>query len=194
MNGDPPPLKRLLNPKIIFFILGVVILVELFFALRMLQRPSPPPPAEPKPISGASITLLASKKDYSVGEIAPVSVSLFTGGRPTDGTDLVVKFDTSLLEATSGSVIRGRIYPEYPLVDVNPATGIITVSGITSIRQSNFNGQGIFATINFRVVKPGRTTVSVDFEKGKTADSNVVETSSASDILEKVTNLDLMIR
>ncbi|MBI2593459.1 hypothetical protein HYW44_02345, partial [Candidatus Daviesbacteria bacterium] len=57
----------------------------------------------------------------------------------------------------------------------------------------SFTGEGNFATIYFTALKDGRTTVSVDFEKGQTADSNVVLTGSTQDILGSAKNADIVI-
>ncbi len=189
-------LKNFLRgPKLIFVILIVIILVEVILAVRYLKQSPPPPPLPTvKPISGARIILATPKKEYKVGETIPVSVRISTGGHPTDGTDLVLKFDQRMVEASNSGLLRGKVYAEYPMMAVDSKNGLIRISGIASGRQSNFNGVGVFAVLNLKAKQPGRTTLTVDFAKSKTNDSTILETKTAKDLLEGVTNLDLVIQ
>ena len=98
------------GPKLIFVILAVIILVEVVLAVRYLKQSAPPPPPKLQPISGGRIVLIADKKDYKVGEVIVVSVRVSTGGQTTDGTDLILRFDPKVLEASNASVTQGRIY------------------------------------------------------------------------------------
>lgn len=183
------------GPKLIFVFLAVIILIEVVLAVRYLSQKTPPPPPKLQPISGGRIVLIADKKDYKAGENIVVSVRLSTGGQPTDGTDLVLRFDPKVLETSNAAVTQGRIYSEYPMKSVDSIEGLIRISGISSIRKkSGFNGVGIFATINFKAVGSGKTTLRIDFTPDLTSDSNVLGTKNAKDILEEVFNLDLEIK
>lgn len=182
------------NPKIIYLILGVVILVEVFFGLKVLTRSTPPPPAKLQPLSGAEIILVSPKKEYKVGDNIPVSVRVSTGGHPSDGTDLILRYDPTLVEATISALRRGRIYPEYPVTEVDSKSGVIRMSGIASTSVGGFNGVGVFATLNLKAKQAGKTTLMVDFKKGETTDTNVVEAKTATDLLEEVSDLELTIK
>lgn len=183
------------GPKIIFAILGIVLIVELIFALRVLTAPTPPPP-QPRKIeitkTGGKIALFSAKKSYTVKETIPVSVVIGTGGHTIDGVDLIVRFDPKMLEATQGGLIKGKILSEYPLVSLDANKGLISISGISTLK-TGFIGTGQFASIVFKPKSTGKTSVSIDFKKDSTTDSNLVEAATSKDILEVVDNLELNI-
>lgn len=188
-------------PKIVFAVLGLIVLVELIFAFRTLVLPAPPlsPPAaktDIKPISqktAAKISLNTSQTVFKVKEVIPVSVMIDTGGRGVNGVDLIVQYDPKMLEATPGGLIKGKIFDEYPLLSVDSNKGVISISGISNIR-SNFTGKGQFALLNFKAKLPGKTPLVINFRKGSTTASNLVEASTAKNILDEVNNLDLRIQ
>src|SRR5947208_953561 len=93
-------IKKFLNPKLIFVVLGVVILVEGFFVVKNLRQAAPPPPQKISPVEDGKITLVARKKVYKVGEVVPVAVRVSTGGHPVDGVDVILKYNNKVLEAT----------------------------------------------------------------------------------------------
>lgn len=189
------PKKIFTVPRIVFAILGMILLGEVIYAIRVLTSPIPAPPPRnisiQKPVGKISLT--APKISFSTKDVVPVSVMVDTGGQTVDGVDLIVHFDPKILEATSGGIIQGRIFDEYPAVSVDSKTGLIAISGIASL-ESSFKGVGTFAIINLRAKKPGVTSLMIDFEKGSTVDSNVVETGTSKDILEVVDNLELDIK
>ncbi len=192
---DNEPIKRIFRPKLIFIVLGVIIAVEVIFAVRTLTKPLPPPPAKLQPISGGKIVLLSPGKSYKVGDSVFVTIRVATGGRATNGTDLVLNYDPKILEAsTSGAIRPGKIYSDYPILTVDPKTGTIRISGTTSAGSKAFNGIGVFATLNLKAISAGDTTLKVDFQKDSTTDSNVVESSTTKDILEEVFNLEVNVQ
>lgn len=181
--------------KIVFAILGLIILAEVIYAVRTLTLPTPPPPAPKASVqsTAAKISLSAAKENFVVGEAVPVLVMIDTGGSKVSGADLIVSFDPKLLEATSGGVIAGTIFDEYPLKSVDKAKGIIAISGISSLGNS-FIGRGLFATLNLRAKEAGVTSLGIDFTKGQTSESNLVENTTSEDILKSVDNLKINIQ
>lgn len=186
------------SPKIIFAILGIVVLIEVIYAARVLTSPTPPPPptggskTSTQPSAG-KISLITPKTNYQVAEEVPVSVMIDTGSHTIDGVDLIVRFDPKILEATSGGLIKGTIMSEYPLMSLDAQAGLIAISGISSLGNS-FSGTGQFATLNLRAKAPGTTSLTIDFNKGSTTDSNLVVTATSEDILGSVSNVNLEIR
>lgn len=180
--------------RIIYPILGVVVIVELILGLKTLLVPLPKfTSISLQPITGASIFLSADKPNIKLGETVPVKVRIWTGGRVTSGTDLVLRFDPKILEASSTAFVRGKIYTDYPLISVDSKNGVIRVSGIASTAKQTFSGVGEFGMINFKARAAGQTTLAVDFKKGQTDDSNVISIKTNEDVLEKVKDLKLTI-
>ena len=187
------------GPKIIFTILGIILLVEFVYAVKVLTSPAPvaptPPPASKNTVllSGGKISLGVPKTSFAFNEVISVNVMVESGGHDLDGVDLIIRYDPKILEATSGGIIKGKIFDEYPLKSVDSKKGLIAISGISSLK-SSFKGTGLFATMNLKAKAPGITALTVDFATGSTSDSNLVEAGSARDILEAVNNLELTVR
>lgn len=188
-------------PKAIFLILGIILLIELIYAVRVLIIPVP----TPRPVNSAvnqvvtqhkagRISLVASKKIYRVNEVVPVSVLVNTGGSMLDGVDLIVHFNPKILQATPAGLVKGKILDDYPTLAVDSNKGLISISGISNVK-NGYEGTGLFALINLRAKAPGATSLTIDFQgKAVTTDSNLVESTTSKDILEQVDNLELNVQ
>ncbi len=122
-----------------------------------------------------------------------MAVLVDTGSYSVSGIDLIVHFDPKVLEAASGSLVKGKILDEYPYLSVDSKKGLISISGISSSK-NNFTGTGQFALINFKSKLPGKTSLSIDFKPGSTTASNLVDVATSKNILEQVNNLELNIQ
>lgn len=196
--SQPEKSKKFSAVKIIFLILGVIIVGELIYAGRMLIFPTKSSPAllplvkAPARKTAGIISLTTPKATVNVKDIVPVAVVIDTGGHLIGGADLVINFDPKFLEVNTNNLIKGKIFDEYPLLSVNK--GIIAISGINNSKNV-FTGKDQFAVINFTAKQPGNTIVTVEFKsKGVTTDSNLVEVETSKDILEKVESLKLNIQ
>jgi len=190
--------KKILNPKIIFIILGMIVLAEVVYAVRVLTLPvsTSPPPARKVTAqkTAGSISLNASKTNLKVNETVAVSVMVDTGGHTVNGIDLVVSFDPKVLEITQTGLIKGKIFDEYPLLSADAKKGLISILGISS-SNTGFKGNGEFAIINIKAKTAGKASLLIDFKgKGDTRDSNLVETNGSEDILERVNSLELIVQ
>ncbi len=139
------------------------------------------------------IVLVSDKKEYKVGDGVIVAVGVSTGGKKTDGTDVIIHYDNKLLTASSSGLLNGNIYPEYPIASIDQKSGTIKVSGTASVNQT-FAGEGLLTTVLMTTVKPGQAKITVDYTPGSTIDSNIVESTSSKDVLEEVNNLTLSIK
>ncbi len=191
--------KKFSGPKIIFAILGIIILAELIYAAKVLTTPISTPPLpvrkiEAQQLTGGKISLSIPKNSFTVNETMPVSVVVDTGGHEIDGVDLVVHFDPKILTVATTGLVKGKIFDEYPLQSVDVNKGLINISGVNSAK-TGFKGSGQFAVINLKAKLVGQTTLTIDFvKKGATTDSNLVEMGTSKDILETVSNLELSVQ
>jgi hypothetical protein len=203
-EGAPSSIKKLFKPKVIFSALALVVIVELFLAYQSFNQPkdlqnktallgSQIKPYEIEDLVEGKIKLSAEKKEFKLNENVPVSILVSTGGHPTDGTDVILTYDRNILEASPAAVINGNTYQEFPIKDVDNQKGIIRISGLSVISKEEFSGLGILATINFKAKKVGTASVKVSFIKDETADSNIIESRYARDILSSVEGVDLVI-
>jgi len=115
-----------------------------------------------------------------------------SGTNNSNAADAIILFDPSKIEildslpAIAGTQIKpGVAYEVYPSAGnlVDQTNGIIRLSGVSL--SSNFNGEDIFGTIQFRS-KPGATngTFTIRFDGlGATLDSNIAETNTSTDVL-----------
>lgn len=180
-------------PKIIFAILGIIIIFEVIMGIRALTSSSIQKPPKIQPIGSGQIVVDSKNNAYKMGESIPVTIRITTGGKSSDSTDLILHYDPSLLEVDKSQITPGNIYQDYPVVDVDSETGILRISGITPPDKDGFNGIGELAAINFTAKKNGQAKLEVEFENGSTTDSNIVETGEPRDILTGVHNLTLNI-
>lgn len=185
--------------KIIVVVLVLAVIAELVFGGLTLFSPSTTRnisiiPPKINSLQDATLSLVPDKTSYKKGDLVVIDVKLFTGGYTTDSTDLVIKYDPKFLEADAKTfAVQGQIYPEYPALQVDKIAGLIGISGITVPGGNGFSGVGTFAKLNFTALQDGQTQVVIDFESGKTADSNVVLSGSSKDILGSVSSADIVI-
>ncbi len=184
----------LMGKKIIFGILGLIVIAEILWVGKMIyyaqNTNTAPPPALIKSAS-TEITLTSSKNEIKVGEEFNVDINILSSAT-TDGVDLIISFDPALLSITDTvkPVTTGTIYVDYPFNAME--NGKITVSGISSAT-SGIIPNGLFGSIAFQAKAVGLAKIAVDFTPNNTKDSNIIESETGQDILEKVTNLELNI-
>ncbi len=198
----PPTPKWWQTKKLGFLLVGLIILGEVVWSVYTLATPAKP--AQNKPIAqtktnsetkSASSISLVGPSSAKVDQEFKVDVKIDTQGALADGIDLVVKYDPNLLEVVDSQtpMVINKIFSNYPANTVDSQAGIINVSATSSPGDPSFSGQSVLGSVSFRAKKAGIAAVSLEFTKGSTTDSNVVETTSGNDILEKVNNLDVAI-
>ena len=199
--------KRSFNLKYLFILLGVVVIVEIVIGARtLLQRSSntavpvnqtssvnQTATLDSSSVINAMLTLETTKTEFKVGEEVPVSIKIDTGGQVADGVDLVLKYDPKLLQADNSSIVKGTLFPDYPVTKIEPE-GTVQITAITSLVGKGYSGIGNFATINFKALSKGKAQVKVEFTKGATTDSNIVGAEVPDDMLSEVKDLEVIIR
>ncbi len=186
--------------KILVAVMVLAILGETVWAIMTLTKTNAPaatgtaalntPRASvvANPVGTANLSF-QSEPQVVVGKTLEVSINLTTS-EPTDGTDVIVKYDPALLQAQT--VTPGTIYDAYPAQKIDSKTGTITLSAIAT-GATGFSGNGAFAKVTFKALKAGSTTLSLDYQDGSTTESNVMSTDTGKDILNKVDSLKLTI-
>jgi hypothetical protein len=186
---------------IIFIVL--IIIIQIIWAYKTLspsginltkaQPTIAVSPAQEKSLN--IISLISPKIEYKVGEKIPVTINI-TSDKATAGTDLIIKYDPNLLTIVQSDtkipVAVGTLFGEYPVNKVDEGLGLITVSGITS-QLAGVMPKGAFGTIVFQGKAAGNPKIFLEFTKNSTNDTNLIENKTATDILDKVNNLDLKI-
>ena len=143
---------------------------------------------------GAVLSLNPSQKIWRVGEEFEVRLDLKTNDLKTSGVDVILRYDPDFFEvidadnnSQNGIQIRpGLLFPQYPVNEVDTAKGRIGFSA-AALPPQTFSGEGALAYIKLKALKPGTTLLKIEFSKGASSDSNVVEAGSrGNDILDKV--------
>lgn len=195
--------KRLFTNKKLLIIVGVVLAAELAWAGYTLTRPVPPanfkattPPIQETGLNVTTASLsLNGPTSVIVGQSFDVDIMLEVPIE-TDAADVIFNYDPALLEVVTfgtGAATTGTLYPNYPVNSVDSTLGRIVLAGATDPGAKAFTGQGTFATVTFKAKAKGQTTLTFEYTKGSTTDSNVVDSKQGRDILDKVTNLVLSI-
>ncbi len=174
--------------KVLFIVIGLLIVGEIAWAAYTLTRPLPSAPegatvskqtVAASPIASASL-FFQGPASATVGATIKVDVML-DSSEPTDGTDALIKYDPTVLSAQTPTT--GSIYQEYPAKSVDAQKGIIALSGLTSQSATGFAGKGVLGTLTFKTLKAGQTTISIDYTQGATTESNVIGSTMSKDIL-----------
>lgn len=181
-----------LLPRLVFLVLALVVVIEIIVGVRSLRSVQSSKLAVVARSTG-TMMLISEGKNYHVGDLIKVNVQLKTGNHNIVGVDALIHFDKSRLEASDSGVVVGSILDSYPVHRVSQDKGLIEISGIASNESLSFNGTGIFATINLKATQKGITTVSIEFDKGKTNNSNLVDKDSNLNILNQVGSVNLNI-
>ncbi len=126
-------------PKIIFLILGVVIVVEVIFAgYSLMQKPSvsPIPSNTILPLSLGKFNFELQTNQVEVEETLPINLVIDTGGYTIASASVAVKFDPEYFEGTaSGYINVNKTYPD------------------------GFNGIDTFTSLNLKAKKAGSTVI-----------------------------------
>jgi len=123
-----------------------------------------------------------------------IDVLLDTNGSDVSGTDAIMAFTPAHLQVQN---ITTGDFTSYATPLYSNSNGTIEIRGNVSGTGSPLNGNGInVATITFRTTSASvnPTTVNYDFTLGGLNDSNVAEDGTGNDILESVTNAEIIVQ
>ncbi len=194
-------LERL--PRVVFIILSLIIVGELIWGAYYLTRPRPQIQTQKNlklgflpEKSSVEIALVSSDTSVSVGDNILVDVVVLGNVPDIVGLDLVLKYDKDRLNLEGSSLatfIRGSLFSEYLGESKQATDGIFRISGISSSPIPSIKGGKKFGSLNFKAIKSGQAKIQIDFVKGGTIDSNVLNQEAKGDVLDKVTNLEVKI-
>ena len=141
------------------------------------------PPAKPIP----QLLFVPSTIKAKVGTTFLVSLQIDTAGQAASGVGAKITFDPTFLQVVSAT--PSQTFANYSSPTIDNTTGHLTISAINAAYSDTFTGVDIFATVTFKVIKAGTTTVKYDFVPGSTTDSNIAVTFGNGDILGGVNTL-----
>lgn len=190
----------------------LVLLIVLALAIRLFspKQKAPVTKVTPKisvmptavptvePIIGR-LFINPSRKNVKVGENFTLDVVFQTKGKILDGVDAIIRFDPAIITAEGDvshpiSVAVGSHFDSYPRQEVDNEVGVIKVSGYSPKDLSPVSTATSLFTINFQAKKKGTTNVTIDFERGRTNLSTLVERGTSKNILGVVGNAVITIK
>lgn len=196
-NQIPVDTKKISPEKIIITVFSIVILVELIWAGYTFFY-NKPVPAQVVNIRKADVV-----KKVTTMSIVPQKIEAKKNGKfiisininsdiYSDGTDLSLFYDPGVVSVVNekNPVQTGNIYNSYPQNKVDVKKGIITLSGITD-KKGGVLASGLFGTIEFIAKDMSTSKISIDFTPGSTTDSNIINSATGTDVLEKVENAEI---
>ena len=128
----------------------------------------------------AALLLLPASADFSVGDEFDTTIQLNTANYDLSSADMIIRYDPSALELVSYS--WGNLFNSSFSFIPSPESGEIKL-GAGSLNQT-YNGQGILATLHFRVLAGNISTgVWTYFLPNETVDSNATDFTSGQDAL-----------
>ena len=184
--------KTFNNKKnLVFVVVSLVVVVELVWGSSYLKN-LPQPATTTQAATGALLSFSPTQKVIKVGEEFDVGLLLDTKGVETSGTDVIINYDPAVVEVLD--VRPGILYQKYPLNEIDALGGKIGFSAVAEPPKT-FSGKGALAYLKLKALKAGTATLQIEFTKGATTDSNVVQAQSGGkDILDKIINAYYSVR
>jgi len=165
-------------------------------------------PAVAAQSADAQAVLMVSPADstFSVGDSIPIDVLLDTKGASVSQVDFRLKYDPAFLEVQDSDTTRAGLQIKdgdlfevlLSTAPVDTQNGVIQYSKIALSDNKYYttSGQpGKVATINFKALKEGETTLKFDTTKvGATESTKVYRSTDEMQVLGEVTNGDYQIQ
>jgi hypothetical protein len=140
-----------------------------------------------------SYLLEPDKKEFKTGDNFSLTVSFDRKAKKLYGADAILKFDPAYLSADTNLTL-GTYFDNYPRREVDNNKGYIKVTGFRLQKSQEDNIEnGMLFVANFKAKKSGFTTISLEYQKGKTNQSTLVEAGTSQNILGNANTVKLNI-
>ncbi|MDD4351749.1 MAG: cohesin domain-containing protein [Candidatus Gracilibacteria bacterium] len=134
--------------------------------------------------SGASFGFSQEEVSLNVGEEVTVDMVL-NSEVAIDAVDALLIYDEEMLSLERAS--KGEIFEIYPFKVVDNKEGEAKISAAS--RDNFFTGTGTYATLTFKALQAGESTVSYVYDKKVESHSDTDVMSQGQDLLGKVQTL-----
>ncbi|MFA9289373.1 MAG: cohesin domain-containing protein [Weeksellaceae bacterium] len=135
-------------------------------------------------VSAASLQFNPASSSVADEESFTVEVQVNPGTAQIAGTDIYLLYDPAFLELqtiTAGSY--------FPLVNNIPSSGRVYISGVVANQGEFKTGVGTVASVSFKALQTGSTTLRYDCDLTKTDTSKIVQNDiNATNIIDCATN------
>lgn len=138
-------------------------------------------------------TITLSDDKVSLGGEVTAELTFFADKKILDGSDVILRFNPQYLAVEEGSLTTGGYFDQYPVKITDNDSGLLKVSGYTLNTHAPMTAPEKFLSVTFRAKKKGATSLSLDFGRGKTEMSTLVESKTSRNLLGKAEKSDLTI-
>lgn len=108
----------------------------------------------------ASLSFDPSDINVKKGQEIKVNINMFTGNEAVASTDVLINYDTSLLEPVTNATKNGSIFQTVDSKVIAP--GKLYVYGVDENKNEFASAQGTIATVTFKAIASGATQLSFD--------------------------------
>lgn len=136
---------------------------------------------KPKMVFAQTLSFDPTSKSAAQGEQFNVNINISTGSNQTSGADALITYDSNILTVTS--VANGGFYTNFASNPLSGTESKYLISGFETDATSYKTGSGILATVTFTGKNIGTSTVSFDCSGTSKADSNILDSGTADDII-----------
>lgn len=147
------------------------------------------------PIDESTLTakyiLTSSSSSLSNGDIFTVTLNLSAVGELLDGTDVLLHFDPSLFQV-QGDIETSSLFQSYPQKIVDNSKGEIKLIAFGGPADPLQQDEQLLA-VTFTAVGKGNARVWLDFQKGRTNTTTVVQKQTSKNILGSVEDISVLI-
>ena len=140
------------------------------------------------------IILEIDNETVTAGDSAAVNLKFKAPGKNIFGSDVYLMYDPDYLQVNENGIGKSDYFVSMPRATTDIENGIIKVTafdGADKVLDSEF--QNLFK-VEFRALKTGTTTVSLNFSKGTTNTTTLVERETSRNVLEGVSGLTIVIK
>ncbi len=113
---------------------------------------------------------------------ASVTLSLNTAGTKTSGADVMLSYDPTKVEVVNVAFSNPNLYA-LNFNKTSVQTSVINLTSTYTDVSGNYSGSASYATITFKGLALGTTTLNWDCQAGETKDSNILQQGTGTDIL-----------
>jgi hypothetical protein len=145
----------------------------------------------PEDSDNGVIRILPVRTHMKVGDQSTFSIQFEASGHQLDGADVSLSFDPSYLDVID--LIPGAYFSQYPRKTIDNVAGTIKVTAFTSTIMEKMASPSELCTIIVKARKAGNTQIMLEFVKGKTTKSNLVEHKTSKNILGMVEHATVII-
>ncbi|OGG02136.1 hypothetical protein A2W14_02735 [Candidatus Gottesmanbacteria bacterium RBG_16_37_8] len=140
-----------------------------------------------------TITFESDTETVTVGQEIEINLNFRAPGKNIFGSDVVLLFDPEYLVLGEEGIGASDFFATMPRKDIDSENGIIKVTAFDGLDEVLTEDDQPLFSVSFKAVKSGTTKVSLEYSKGETNTTTLVERQTSENILDSVDSLEIVI-